>query len=109
MLKVRKGFNRVKAKTGKFHPRTGWKPKEEVKVKLYSLSLISALGEVGSGRHAPAALPPSPMVQKAGWVRSGRVWQFLPPTGIRSPDRPARSQSLYLLSYPVYDFKWDMA
>jgi hypothetical protein len=23
-----------------------------------------------------------------------------PPTGIRSPDRPARSQSLYRLSYP---------
>ena len=24
------------------------------------------------------------------------------PTGIRSPDRPARSQSLYLLSYPTH-------
>ena len=38
-----------------------------------------------------------------GWVgpkgRSGRVRKFSPPTGIRSPDRPARSESLYRLSY----------
>jgi hypothetical protein len=26
-----------------------------------------------------------------------------PPRGIRSPDRPARSQSLYRLSYPAHD------
>jgi hypothetical protein len=26
-----------------------------------------------------------------------------PPTGIRSPDRPASSQSLYRLSYPTHD------
>ena len=26
--------------------------------------------------------------------------KFSPPTGIRSPDRPARSESLYRLSYP---------
>ena len=32
--------------------------------------------------------------------RSGRVWKISPPTGIRSPDRPARSESLYRLSYP---------
>jgi hypothetical protein len=34
------------------------------------------------------------------------VWtgaeNLLPPTGIRSPDRPARSQSLYRLSYPAH-------
>jgi hypothetical protein len=29
------------------------------------------------------------------------------PTGIRSPDRPARSQSLYRLSYPAhFSNKW---
>jgi len=33
-------------------------------------------------------------------VRSGRVRQISPPTGIQSPDRPARSEWLYLLSYP---------
>jgi hypothetical protein len=32
--------------------------------------------------------------------RSGRVRKiFSPPTGIRSPDRPARSESIYRLSY----------
>jgi hypothetical protein len=35
-----------------------------------------------------------PMVVLGGCVK---VW---PPTGIRSPDRPARSESLYRLSYP---------
>ena len=31
---------------------------------------------------------------------SGQGWKISPPTGIRSPDRPARSESLYRLSYP---------
>ena len=34
--------------------------------------------------------------------RSGRE-EDLVPTGIRSPDHPARSQSLHRLSYPVHD------
>ena len=45
-----------------------------------------------------------PIVQEAGWA-SGPVWtgaENLAPTGIRSPDRPARSQSLYRLSYPAH-------
>jgi hypothetical protein len=45
---------------------------------------------------------PVPIVQEAEWA-PGPVWtgaENLAPTGIRSPDRPARSQSLYLLSYP---------
>jgi len=44
-----------------------------------------------------------PIVQEAGWA-PGPVWTGagnLGPTGIRSPHRPARSQSLYRLSYPV--------
>ena len=32
--------------------------------------------------------------------RSGQVRKISPLTGIRSPNRPVRSQSLYLLSYP---------
>ena len=42
-----------------------------------------------------------PIVQEAGWA-PGPVWtgaENLAPTGIRSPDRPARSESLYLLGY----------
>jgi hypothetical protein len=34
--------------------------------------------------------------------RSGQVRKISPPTGIRSPDRPARNQSLCRLRYPVH-------
>ena len=47
---------------------------------------------------------PVSIVQEAGWAL-GPVWtgvENLGPTGIRSPDRPARSQSLYRLSYPAH-------
>jgi hypothetical protein len=47
---------------------------------------------------------PVPILQKAGWA-PGPVWtgaEYLAPTGIRSPDRPARIQSLYRLSYPAH-------
>jgi hypothetical protein len=57
---------------------------------------------VGGQRHAPAALPPGPIVQDAGWAPSS-VWtgaENLAPTGIRSLDRFARIESLYRLSYP---------
>jgi hypothetical protein len=53
------------------------------------------------GRFTPGK-DPVPIVQDAGWA-SGPVWtcaKNLSPTGIRSSDRPARSQSLYRLSYP---------
>ena len=45
---------------------------------------------------------PVPIVQDGGWA-PGPVWtdaENLAPTGIRSPERPARSLSLYRLSYP---------
>ena len=61
---------------------------------------------VGGQRHAPAGFTPGkdpvPIVQEAGWA-PGPVWtgaENLAPTGIRSPDRPARSESLYGLCYP---------
>jgi len=47
---------------------------------------------------------PVPIVQEAGWA-PGPVWtgaENLDPTGIRSPDSPARSQSLYRLHYAAY-------
>ena len=62
--------------------------------------------DVSGQRHAPAALPPGkrPGVHFPGeWVRHVDGWtgaENLAPTGIRSPDRPARSESLYRLSYP---------
>jgi len=47
---------------------------------------------------------PVPIVQKAGWAPEPVCIgaENLVPTGIRSPDRLARSQSLYRLSYPVH-------
>ena len=51
---------------------------------------------------------PVPIVQEAGWA-PGPVWtgaqENLAPTGIRSPNRLARSQSLYRLSYPAHNFQ----
>jgi len=47
---------------------------------------------------------PVPIVQEAGWA-PGPVWtgaEDLTPTGIRSPYRPACSQSLYRLRYPAH-------
>jgi hypothetical protein len=53
------------------------------------------------GRFTPGK-DPVPIVQEAGWA-PGPVWtcaKNLPSPRIRYPDRPARSQSLYRLSYP---------
>jgi hypothetical protein len=58
--------------------------------------------EVGGQRHAPAALPPGKRTGTrciGGWVGT-RGTENLAPTGIRSPDRPARNESLYRLRYP---------
>ena len=77
---------------------------------MYSstLSLTSALDGVGDQRHSPAALQPRknryPMYRAQGRPqnRSGQVRKISPPNGIRLPDRPARSQLLYQLCYPVH-------
>jgi len=52
---------------------------------------------------------PVPIVQEAGWA-PGSVWtgaENLVHTGTRSPDRPARSQSLYRLRYPAHNVRWE--
>ena len=60
---------------------------------------------VGGQHHAPTALPPGktryPLYSRLGGPqgRSGRVRKISPSTGIRSPDRPAPSESPYRLSY----------
>jgi hypothetical protein len=71
-----------------------------------TLSLTSALDGVGGQRQAPAALPPEKtryplhrrLGESHGW--SEQVRNISPHTGIRSPDRPADSESIYRLSYP---------
>jgi hypothetical protein len=75
---------------------------------MYSSTLVltSELDGVGGQRHAPAALPPGktryPLYRRlvGPQGRCRRVRKISPPTGIRSPDRPARSESLYRLRYP---------
>jgi len=69
--------------------------------------MTAALEGLSGQQHAPAAIyprkDPVPILQKAGWAL-GPVW-----TGGNSRphrdsilDRPARSQSLYRLSYPAH-------
>jgi len=73
----------------------------------FTLSLTSAVYEgewltPRSGRFTPGK-DPVPIEQGAGWA-SEQYWtgvENLAPTGIRYSDRPARSESLYRLSYPV--------
>jgi hypothetical protein len=91
---------------GKVYPITGHQgPRGGVEVKLFSFS-TSALEEGGWSEPCPGHFNPGkdpvPIVQDAGWA-PGPVWtcaKNLAPTGIRPPDRPTRSQSLYRLSYP---------
>jgi hypothetical protein len=87
----------------KGHPITGH---QGPRVVVYSfLTSVQGGGEWSapcSGCFTPGK-DPVPVVQEAGWA-PGPVWmcaENLTPTGIRSPDRPARSQSLYRLSYPA--------
>jgi hypothetical protein len=61
------------------------------------------LDEVGGQRHAPAAVPPKKKlgVQEVG-LAPGPVWtgaEYIATTGIRSPEHPARNESLYRLRY----------
>jgi hypothetical protein len=54
-----------------------------------------------SCRFAPLERDPVLIVREAGWVK-GPVWtdsKIIASTGFRSPDRPARSESLYRLRY----------
>jgi hypothetical protein len=78
----------------------------------YSFSTSAIDGGEWSASRPGRALPPGkgppvPIVQEAGWPQSrsghrGYRKSPLPPPGIepRSPGRPARSQTLYWLSYP---------
>jgi hypothetical protein len=81
----------------KVHPITGHQePRGAVELLLHSFS-TSALGggewsATRPGRFTPRR-DPVPIVQEAGWA-PGPVWtcaKNLAPTGIRSPECPARS------------------
>jgi len=62
--------------------------------------------ELGGQRKPPGRFTPRknpvPILYEAGWAPEP-VWtgaENLAPTGIRFPNRPARSKSLYWLRYP---------
>ena len=63
----------------------------------------------GSASRPGRSLPPGktwyPLYRKLGGPqgRSGQVRKISLSTGIRSPDRPARSQSLFRLRYPAHN------
>ena len=90
---------------GEGHPITGHEGPEGEQMYSSTLPSTSALDGVGGQHHAAAALPPGktryPLYRRLGGPqgRSARVQKILPSTGIRSPDLPARSESLYQLSY----------
>ena len=60
---------------------------------------------MGGQRHAPAALLPEmtqyPFYRRLGGPQdqSGQVRKISPPTGIRSTDSPARSESHFCLAF----------
>jgi hypothetical protein len=76
-------------------------------IALLFHDLGTRMGLVVSSTPRPYFTPgkdPVPIVQEAVWA-PGLVWtgeENLAPTGIRSPDRPGRSQSLQRLIYPVH-------
>ena len=100
--------------TGKVHPRTRHEGSEGEKRYSSTLSLTSALDGVGGQRYSPAALLPGktryPLYRRLGgpqgWAE--RCGISRPPTGIRSPDRPARSELLYRLSQIMGDLSHTM-
>jgi len=60
--------------------------------------------ESRTGRSLPPGKTRYPLYRRLSGPqgRSRQVRKFSPPTGIRSPVRPASSQSLYRLSYPAH-------
>jgi hypothetical protein len=73
-------------------------------IALHSLDLGTRKGWLVSTTPRPLYPRERPGTHcTGGWVgpRAGLdVWENLAPTGIRSPERQARSQLLYRLSYP---------
>jgi hypothetical protein len=89
-------------KKSKFRPTSGHEGQEGQWRYRSPHSLTSALDGVGSKGYEPAALPPVPIVQKAG-LAPGLAWtgaENLVPTRMLSPNLPAGSGSVYRLHYP---------
>ena len=85
--------------------RTGHRGSRGIAVPFHDHGTRKGWGSASRpGRSLPSGKDPVPIVQEAGWA-PGPVWtgaKNLASTGIRSPGRPVRSQSLYRLSYPAH-------
>jgi hypothetical protein len=97
---------RLQEGKGKVLPSTGQEGQEGEYRYSSTLSLTSALDGDGWSTPRPGCLTPRERRGThciGGWVwngRCGRGAEILAFTGIRFPDRSARSESLYRLSYP---------
>jgi hypothetical protein len=93
----------------KIHLRKGHEgPKGKYRYSC-TLSLTSALEGVGWSRPCPHRFTPGKETLYTLYRRldgcqgrSEQMRKISPPTGIRSPDRPACSDSLYRMSYPAH-------
>ena len=90
---------------GKVHPITDHEVTDVMWRYSSTLSLTSALDGVSDQRHAPAAVPPGKKhdTNCRGGCVGPRVGLdgcgICRPTGIRYPESPGSSESLYRLSY----------
>jgi hypothetical protein len=95
------------AKQSRYRPEQAQKVDRGIALPFRDLG--ARKGWVVSVTPRPLSTPGKNLVlilQEAGWV-PGPVWtgaENLASTGIRSPDRPARSKSLYRLNYPDHTF-----
>jgi len=91
---------------GKVRPVTGHEGRKGVEVQLCCFFNVDARwggwSTTLSGRFTPTEREPVTLVQETGSA-PGPVWtgeENFAPTGIRSPNRPARRESLYRLRHP---------
>jgi hypothetical protein len=93
---------RVKVKQSSYRPEQAQRVDRSIALPFRDLGVRRGVWSASHpGRFTPRK-DPVPIVQEAGWVPRPvcTTAKNLAHTGIRSPDRPARSQSLYRLSYP---------
>jgi hypothetical protein len=89
--------------------KSRYRPKQAQKVDT---GIALPFRDLGARRGGVVSITPRPVYPRerpgthctGGWMGPRAGVKNLAPTGIRSPDRPARSQSLYRLSYPVPPF-----
>jgi len=91
---------------GNIYPRTGYEDTEGKTMRSSTIPSTLALdGDVWSTPRPGCftrGKDPVPIILEAGWT-PGTVWtgaENLAHTEFQTPDYPARSESLYLLSYP---------